>query len=390
VLGTGRSCPACRSSALEPFFTVSGVAALSNALAPSRALARAAPTGTVSLAMCQTCTLLVNTAFDPALVEYAPGYENSLHHSPAFQAYAEEVAERLVEGYDVRGGTVLEIGPGQGDFLALLSKLGDNDAVGYEPSYDPLRRPNDLPARVRIEPVDFPVDANLDVDLVAVRHVLEHIPDPAPLLTAARRSVARSGGVVYVEVPDGDYLLDEIALWDVIYEHCLHFTAPALQALVTGSGFEVRDLGSSFGGQFLWTELSAGFGGRVDLPGVEVVEARRRAAGSFASRSEELLQRADVRVGELVAEGPVALWGVGSKGTTFLSMVPSAAGIAGVVDVNPYKQGRFVPVTGQEVLGPDALVELAPRAVVVLNRNYIDEVNGDLRRLGVEAPVVTI
>jgi len=389
VARTDEVCPACGSPILEPFFDLPSVPVLCNVLADDRQTALAAATSGVSLAICTACSLVMNQAFDPRLVEYSVGYENSLHHSPSFQVHAEEVAARLVEHHDVRRATVLEIGPGRGDFLVLLSTLGENDAIGYEPSHDPDRRPSDPSGRVRILPEPFPLDHAHRADLVCARHVLEHISEPVPLLGAMRAAIVDADGVAYVEVPDGGYLLERTALWDVIYEHCLHFTGPALRAAAAAAGLDVVDLGRAFGDQFLWAELRRAHGPADQLPDQFAVRSARRAAATFRRHAADLVERADELITSASTRGPIVLWGAGSKGVTFLNLVPAADRIAVAVDVNPFKHGRFVPVAGHEVVAPDALVDVDPRTVVVLNGNYIDEVSADLARLGVRATVVT-
>ena len=63
--------------------------------------------------------------------------------------------------------------------------------------------------------------------------------------------------------------------------------------------------------------------------------------------------------------------------------------VAAVVDLNPRKHGRHVPIGGQEVVAPAALAQLRPRAVVVLNPVYREEIAAMLADLGVDADVVT-
>ena len=57
------------------------------------------------------------------------------------------------------------------------------------------------------------------------------------------------------------------------------------------------------------------------------------------------------------------------------------------MDINPIKQGRFVPVTGRPVVAPEMLSELKPDRVIVLNPQYRDEIAAQLRGLGVQAEV---
>ena len=73
--------------------------------------------GNVRLAFCRTCSHIFNSAFDADLVEYSHSYENSLHFSPTFQAYARTLANRLIQKYELYHKNVIEIGCGKGDFL---------------------------------------------------------------------------------------------------------------------------------------------------------------------------------------------------------------------------------------------------------------------------------
>jgi C-methyltransferase C-terminal domain len=87
---------------------------------------------------------------------------------------------------------------------------------------------------------------------------------------------------------------------------------------------------------------------------------------------------AEVR--RLTARGPVALWGAGAKGVTFANLVdPECRHLACVVDVNPRKQGKFLPGTGHPIVPPERLLHEGVQSVLVLNPNYFDEIVGLVR-----------
>lgn len=379
------ACPLCGEPSGDSIYAADRVPVLCNVLLPSAEEARRAPTGAVDLVLCPSCGLVWNAAFDEAAVRYTPAYENSLHYSPRFQRYATELAADLVERHGLAGRTVLELGSGKGDFLALLCDAGAGRGIGYDPSYA-----GEAPTRpdLRFEATLFPTGAFPDADFVCARHVLEHLASPAGVLAAIREAVPPGRRVgFYVEVPDGAYLLREVALWDVIYEHPLHFTAPALGRLFTAAGLALTRLGTSFGGQYLAAEGSTGsvpVGGA--LPGPDALPA---PAAEFRDRAAAVRAAWSRRLAELAARGPVALWGAGSKGVTFLATVAGAEQVAAVVDVNPRKHGRHVPLSGHRVVAPSALGALRPAAVVVLNPVYRDEIAAMLRDGGVGAELVT-
>ena len=49
-----------------------------------------------------------------------------------------------------------------------------------------------------------------------------------------------------------------------------------------------------------------------------------------------------------------------------------------------------MPGTGHEIVAPEALVEVRPTVVVVMNPAYVDEIRAELDRLGVAAEVTAL
>ena len=103
-------CPVCHSPEQDRFFGLRDVPVCSNALWETPYEARFCPKDNITLTVCSTCGLITNAGFDPDLVAYNPQYENSLHFSPFFQRYADQLARRLVDDYALHGKTVIEIG----------------------------------------------------------------------------------------------------------------------------------------------------------------------------------------------------------------------------------------------------------------------------------------
>ena len=103
----------------------------------------------------------------------------------------------------------------------------------------------------------------------------------------------------------------------------------------------------------------------------------------------DLVDRWDVRLAELAQRGPVAMWGAGSKGVSFLSLIADPGLVTAVVDLNPHKHGRFTPVGGSPVIAPDALAT-DTAVVLVTNPLYVDEVKADLADRSISAEVVLV
>ena len=86
----------------------------------------------------------------------------------------------------------------------------------------------------------------------------------------------------------------------------------------------------------------------------------------------------------------IVLWGGGSKGVSFLTTLGLTEEVAAVVDINPYKQGKFVPATGHEVIAPTALSDIRPDLVIVMNPIYENEVAANLRAMNLRSEVIAL
>ncbi len=225
------ACPLCAAQTAQGIFRLESVPVICNQLWPDRAAARAAPAGTVDLQLCTGCGFIWNSAFEPARMAYAPGYENALHFSPRFQAFAAELAAGLVARHGLAGKHVIEIGCGDGYMLDLLAQNGVASATGFDPSMAGASSPFTARENVEIVGEYFRSD-QLDrpFDAILCRHVLEHLDDPLALLSDIRRAIGSRDVPVYFEVPNAGWMLETVSMWDVIYEHVGYWSAPALTA----------------------------------------------------------------------------------------------------------------------------------------------------------------
>ena len=83
----------------------------------------------------------------------------------------------------------------------------------------------------------------------------------------------------------------------------------------------------------------------------------------------------------------IVVWGAGSKGATFLNLTDIDKAIEFVVDINPRKQGHFIAGTAQTIVAPDYLVKYKPDTVVIMNPNYLSEIEGMVHELGIRPEI---
>jgi len=153
---------------------------------------------------CSQCKLIFITPVPTNLADY---YPESYHFVPKSSEYLEESSKpenykiKIVKGF-VNHGRLLEIGPAYGSFTYLAKKAGFevdaiemnarccqflNEVVGVHAinSDDPIA------VLGKIEPYD----------VIALWHVIEHLPDPWPTLDAICKSL-KPGGIVVLATPN--------------------------------------------------------------------------------------------------------------------------------------------------------------------------------------------
>jgi len=387
------TCSVCGSSKIEEFFAVDGIPVLSCALWPTRERAEQCVRGNIRLGFCSSCGFIENLIFDPELTDYSELYENALHFSKVYQEYAKVEAERMVERLDLHDKDVIEIGCGDGKFLSLLCAIGGNRARGFDPSYHPDKVIADWHESVTIVPEYYgEKHKNLVADMVASRHVLEHIPKPLDFMQSVRATIDDNLNThVCFEVPNALFLIQDLSIWDIIYEHCSYFTEPALRKVFERTGFEVNEIRSTFDNQCLAIEAKPK---TLEFKPTENQMELERLLGlvtSFSQAANKRLATCRAQLEDFVEKGKqVALWGTGARAVIYLNMINVPGAIGCAVDINPRKHGAFLPGTGQEIVAPEQLIDFAPDTVLIMNPIYQKEISESLTALGIEAELVVV
>jgi SAM-dependent methyltransferase len=387
-------CPSCGASGLELFYTLHNVPAYSCVLMESREEALQCPRGDMKLGFCHQCGFITNRSFDPMMQEFSSRYEETQGFSACFSGFAKSLAQRLIDKYNLRNKTILEIGCGKGEFLTLLCQLGNCKGIGIDPTYVAGRNPNEAAGKLEFIN-DFYSEkyAHLQADMICCRHTLEHIAPVGDFLRMLRRTIGdKTNTLVFFEVPDVHRILNEGAFWDIYYEHCSYFTAGSLARLFCASGFEIDDLYLDYDGQYIMiTAYPMADATMSKLPIENDMPSLTASLEKFKTQCAAKINFWQTTLSEDCTNGQkTVIWGSGSKGVAFLSTLKNGNYIEFGVDINPYKQSKFMPGTGQQIVAPQFLAQYQPGTIIVMNPIYCDEIQRDLDRLNVRAELLPV
>jgi hypothetical protein len=385
---TSPICPGCASSASTPFYSVRAVPVHQVKLVQSRKAALAGRKGDIGLRFCSGCGFVWNAAFDASLMRYEEDYESTQTVSPTFNRFHERLARDLIERFDLRGKTIVEVGCGQGEFIAMLAEIGDNRGYGFDQVH---RGAGGSPRVTFVKDFYGPAYAELEPDFVCCKMTLEHVHDVGAFLRSMRQAMGdRPEAVIFFMIPEVTRILDLRAFWDVYYEHCSYYSPGALVRHFRIAGFDPIDVWCDYDDQYVLIAARPGSGAGAKLRREHPAEALAPKVRAFAEGVQADLAHWRGWLAQRRRQGEkTVLWGGGSKAVAFLTTLAVGDQIAYTVDLNLRRAGTFIAGTGHPIMAPAFLASDPPDAVVVMSPIYLPEISAQLDAMGVRPAHLT-
>jgi hypothetical protein len=82
--------------------------------------------------------------------------------------------------------------------------------------------------------------------------------------------------------------------------------------------------------------------------------------------------------------------GSGSKCVSFLSTLGVNEKIDYVIDINPYRHGKFLPGSGKVIKSPDYIQENSPDITLVMNPIYMVEIKTMIDSMNVNTNIIPL
>ena len=240
------------------------------------------------------------------------------------------------------------------------------------------------------------VNEHGNADLVIANNVLAHTPHLNDFVRGLATLVSETG-VVSVEFPHLMRLI-ECNQFDTIYhEHFSYFSLFTVERVFESQGlrvFDVEELAVHGGSLRVYaTPLdSSNYSQSDNVDRVREFERDRKVdeLSSYAAFTENVQEVKRALLQQLISirrKGQrVVGYGAPGKGNTLLNYCGIRSDLLDyMVDMNPYKQGKYTPGTRIPIYHPDKVFETRPEFVLVMPWNITDEVIehlADIRQWG--------
>jgi SAM-dependent methyltransferase len=381
---------ACRfcGAAVEAVFADLGMSPLANSYLPPERANGMEPFYPLRALVCGNCFLVQLEEFEtPERIFSDYAYFSS--YSSSWLDHSRRYSELMAERFGLDGSShVVELASNDGYLLQYFRERRIS-VLGVEPAANVAKvaLQKGIPTLVEFfgQETATSLAGDSSADLLLGNNVLAHVPDLNDFV-AGMKILLKPGGVITMEFPHLMSLMRDNQ-WDTIYhEHFSYFSFLTVSRVFEAHGlrlFDVEEL-PTHGGSLRIYGCHAENAEQPDSERALQLRERERAAGyeqldtylEYGLRVEQDKRQILRFLIDLKEQGlRIAGYGAPAKGNTLLNYCGVRPDfIDCTYDLNPHKQGHFLPGSHIPIRSPEAIGEDRPDVILILPWNLKDEI----------------
>ncbi len=348
----------------------------------------------LKVVVCETCWLVQAEAYSAAHELFDGDYAYFSSFSAQWLRHAEAYVEKMSAMMSLTPESmVVEVASNDGYLLQYVKGKGIG-CLGVEPTASTAAASRKLGIETiemffGVELAEKLVAQGCAADLTAANNVLAHVPDINDF-TAGFATLLKPDGVATFEFPHLLNLIRESQFDTIYHEHFSYLSLHTVRTVFAANGLSVFDAEKlpTHGGSLRVFAQRADTGERAATERLEELLGEEVSAGVLSSGFYTGFQAKADRVKDdflafLIeakrAGKTVAAYGAAAKGNTLMNYAGVRPDlISFVVDLNPAKQGKFMPGSRIPIVDEDHILERKPDYIVIFPWNLSDEVIGQL------------
>ena len=348
----------------------------------------------LKLFVCDACFLVQIDEYKKSKDIFNSEYVYFSSFSKTWLSHVKQYADMMTErfGYD-RHNQIIEIASNDGYLLKYFKDKGI-PSLGIEPAKSTAYEA----ARKGIETiVDFfggqlarrLAEQGRKADLLIGNNVLAHVPDINDFV-AGLKLVLKPNGTITMEFPHLMQLVDNRQFDTIYHEHFSYLSFITVLSIFKSHGLEIFDVEEipTHGGSLRIYAKHAEDSSKSVLKNVEGLLQKELSRGlntiayygDFQSKADRIkYDLINFLIEQKRNSLKVCAYGAAAKGNTLLNYCGIRNDlISFVVDVSPYKQGKYLPGCHIEVVNEEEIKKYRPNYVLILPWNIHEEIMAQL------------
>lgn len=386
-------CRHCQAELRLPFLDL-GHAPPSNAYLSDAALRGPETWFPLRILVCESCWLVQTEDHAGREALFTDDYAYFSSFSSSWLAHSRRYVDAMIGRFGLgKDSMVAEIAANDGYLLQYVKDAGIA-CYGVEPTASTAQAARDRGIDIvqrffGVELGDELTESGRAADLIAANNVLAHVPDINDFVSGFA-ALLKPQGVATFEFPHLLRMVQEGQFDTVYHEHYSYLSLTAVSRIFTANGLSVFDVEhlSTHGGSLRVFAQRLDTGKHETSAEVARTLDEEQRAGvatpDFYARFQQQAERVKNDLLAFLVElrrggKRIAAYGAAAKGNTLLNFAGVRPDLLPyVVDLNPAKQGKYLPGSHIPIVAEARLREDRPEYILILPWNLKTEVSEQL------------